>query len=164
MKDIDNPKSIDFTLDLKPYLHKYATNQAGKKRLMVRAGSEYGQYIIKNATHPSKGWRPEDVPVTRQFNLRMHKEDFVNAGRGMCLAPIHLEFLAKMVEKDFWLQFYEFVLERRIKYGEKEVVSIRKFRHHFDISEDEYLEESMYRRFRRIKDRRVKLVHTGFDE
>ena len=164
MQDIDIPKIIDFTLDLKPYLQKYATHQAGNKRLMVRASSEYGQYVLKHATYPPKGWRREHLPVKQRFKLRMHEEEFVNAGRGMWLSSTHLEFLASLIEKDFWLQLYEFVLERRMKYGEKELVSIRKFRHHFHISEEEYLEESMYKRFRRIKESRMKLVHTGFCE
>lgn len=150
------PKCVIFNIKLRPYLRKHATHQCTSNQIRVDGRSEIGSYILTNAKTAPSGWRPTRLKREEKFTLKVPEHYFTDAGKGTYLSEAHKEHIADLFEISFWRDLYDFVMERRLKFGEKELVSIRKFREIYRISEDDYLEESMYKRFRRIKEKRVK--------
>lgn len=157
------PKCVNFDIKLLPYLRKHATHQCSSNKLSVNGRSEIGAYILTHVKNAPSGWRPTRLKPAIKFTLKMPEHYFADAGKGTYLSEAHKEFLSELFEISFWQELYQFVMERRLKYGEKELVSIRKFRANYSISEDDYLEESMYKRFRRIKEKRVKPDRRAID-
>lgn len=153
----------EFAIELHPYLIKYVVSEAKTNEISIDARNEIGAWILNHVKHPDQGFRPRRIPRERKLVIKVPSHYFKNRSRGKYLSNDHKKALANSIESMFWKDLCEFAYSRKLQYGEKELVSIRKFREFHSISEDDFKEESMYKRFRRWKETRQKPVNIDVD-
>ncbi len=153
------PEFVEICIELKPYLIKYAT--AGNPGNYIFLNHKDESDILWNKVvtmlgTPPRGWKPERIPTEKRLALRLPYWYIRDNRLGRWISNRNKVHLAELIEITFWKDLYESVIEQKLDQGRKELVVIREFRAEFGITEDDYLEESMYKRYRRCKAKRLK--------
>lgn len=154
-----NPEYIEVCIELEPYLIKYASagNPGNFLYLKKRDETEpLWDQVVDKLGIPPKSWRPVRMKSHRKLSLRIPYWYIKDKGLGTWISDERKKFIAELIEVTFWKELYETVMFQKLEEGEKELVAIRNFREEFSISEDDYKEESMYKRYRRCKEKRLK--------
>lgn len=152
----------DVDIDLHPYLIRYLTNPEGDQIMCCRPKTQLGDEILKMLSFPQHGYTRPRISRDRKLTIRLPSE-YLRMNR-LCphISDRNKIRLATAIELIFWLDLYEFVLERLLKFGENQRTSIMKFREMHGIDEEIFKFDSMERRFRRIKGSEKSQVQRAF--
>lgn len=143
------PRRIEIHVKVKPYLIKYVCNHATDRVLNINRASLLGNFILSNLRYPPRGWRPEKIKEEEKLRIAIPSHYIQDCALGTYLNDEVKEQIQDGIEASYWEDMYNYIVSRQLKYGEKELVALRQFRaNHFTFEED-YLEESALKRYRR---------------
>lgn len=153
------PEFVEICIELKPYLIKYASAGNRGNYLFLNHKDESDilwNNLVTMLSTPPKGWKPSRIPSEKKLSLRLPYWYIRDNRLGRWISDKNKVHLAELIEITFWKDLYETVIEQKLDEGKKELVVIREIREEYGITEDDYLEESMYKRYRRCKEKRLK--------
>jgi len=142
---------IEIPLRIKPYLRKYVTLSTNQHQLLIDPKSEIGSHVVKHLHLPPSGWRPERIPSEEKLVLLVPRSFISKHRLGCYLSASAKDYIAALIEELFWRDLSTTVHYGKIRMGKKELQIIRSVRDTYGITEDLYKEESMYKRYQRIK-------------
>jgi len=157
-------KYAEIHIDLEPYLIKFVCTDVGTNNMRVNPQSELGIYVLKLLSFPpNTGWKTPRVRESRRLTLRISRHTLAEQRTGQYLSDDARLAIARCITSLFWEKVNTEVMLRAIKYGQKEGQVLRKIKAMYDISEEDFKEESMGRRYRRWKQRFRIPMDTGVE-
>ena len=156
-----NPSHFEIAIEIEPYLIKYASAGNDGNFLWVNADKEQiWSFVSGQLKIAPPSWKPKKISKKRQLLLRIPLWYIQTKKSGRWISDESKRCLAQMIEVTFWLELFMEVLHSNLVNGEKELVTIRKIRDNYGITEDDFKEESMYKRYRRTKEKRLRRTKT----
>jgi hypothetical protein len=146
------------SIKLKPYLKKYILHCTDSDALVVDLKSEFGSRLIKHLQHPASGWKRRQIPSNEKIDLRLPRHQLRKLALGHCISEYAATLIAQQIEELFWRDIWNYIQLRRLHFGQKELTALRRIRATYDISEEDYHEESMHKRYKRIKSKSKNLA------
>lgn len=154
-------KTTTIQIKLATYLVRYVCSSAHSNVIQINKKSILGNFILTNLRFPPAGWRPERMGKNEGLVIAIPEHYIQQKCIGAYMNDACKAQVADSIEANYWERLYEYVTDRRLNYGEKELVAMRQFREMHHTYEEDYKEESAYKRYRRIKQRRTMPVIKG---
>ena len=138
----------DIQLRVEPYLKKYLTKTG---ILRITPDSDHGEEIIRCLRPARRGWRPPEIPENERLILRVPEHYIRSLATGRWLSEKKELRIRRAFMLNMWQELYYHVRRGKLIFGKTEIELIREFRDMHRITEEDFKEESMVKRYRRLK-------------
>lgn len=148
------PNYVEIRIELEPHLIKYVASSFPERQLNVTKTSEIGIFILAMLTNDADEKALERMRRPRANNeisimicsrYTEHKE------RGKFLTAAAVDMIKKKIRSMFITDLRLYVRQAHLDWGINEKDALRNYFKKYEITEDDFQEESMYRDYSRWK-------------
>jgi hypothetical protein len=141
-------------IELKPHLVKYVSETLTDQRLIVKKSSDLGNYILSMLKdRPAKPIRPRKAPEAQPNELVLMICDRYtrDSSTGKFLPETAIDNIRRKLELMFRQDLRHYVRQQHLETNIEEKYALRAFMNRYNITEEDFSEESLYRDYNRWK-------------